>query len=61
MTSNKTADFVVKVTLYFQLMPMRVNNLFHLSVGVVQRQVLLKVENFPQDVLIHHISVVPSL
>ena len=62
MTSNKTADFVVKAMLYFQLMPMHVNSLHHLSVGVVvQRQVLLKVENFPQDVLIPHISVVQSL
>ena len=47
--------------LYFQLMPMHVNSLFHLSVGVVQRQVLLKLENFPQGVLIPHISVVRSL
>ena len=47
---------------YFQLMLMRVNSPFHLPVEVVvQRQVLLKVENFPQDVLIHHISVVQSL
>ena len=47
--------------LYFQLMLMRVNSLFHLSVGVVQRQILLKLEMLLLDVLIPHISVVWSL
>ena len=40
---------------------MRVNSLFHLSVGVVQRQVLLKLEKLLLDVLIHYIRVVQSL